>query len=105
MCPASNDPGWPLDEVVAEWRLWSCAALRIRIIHRVKNLSSGGSMLRTLLETAAVVLLIALGLEVMHYRNAVLDANVDRNRAWKTVVDLRRSCADGKRIDDAELAR
>ena len=54
-------------------------------------------MLRTWLETAGVVLLIALALEVMHYRNAVLDANVDRNRAWKTVVDLRNSCAEPKR--------
>ncbi len=49
-------------------------------------------MLRTWLETAGVVLLIALALEVMHYRNAVLDANVDRNRAWKTVVELRHAC-------------
>jgi hypothetical protein len=53
-------------------------------------------MLRMLLETAAVVLLIALALEVMHYRNAVLDANIDRKRAWHTVVELRRSCGDAK---------
>ncbi|HZR09081.1 MAG TPA: hypothetical protein VFA79_10895 [Myxococcales bacterium] len=53
-------------------------------------------MLRTWLETAGVVLLIALALEVMHYRNAVLDANVDRNRAWKTVVELRHACEQAK---------
>ena len=53
-------------------------------------------MLRTWLETAGVVLLIALALEVMHYRNAVLDANVDRNRAWKTVVELRHACEQSK---------
>jgi hypothetical protein len=53
-------------------------------------------MLRTWLETAGVVLLIALALEVVHYRNAVLDANVDRNRAWRTVVELRHACEQTK---------
>lgn len=64
-------------------------------------------MLRTWLETAAVVLLIALALEVLHYRDAVLDANVDRNRAWKTVVELRRSCGEvsGGRTGNSQLAR
>jgi hypothetical protein len=62
-------------------------------------------MVRTWLETAGVVLLIALALEVMHYRNAVLDANVDRNRAWKTVVDLRRSCAEVKPAGASHLRR
>ena len=37
-------------------------------------------MTRVALETALVVAIIALTLEVVHYRNAVLDANVDRNR-------------------------
>src|SRR6267378_3762466 len=43
-------------------------------------------------ETALVIAFIALFLEVIHYRNAVLEANVDRGRAWKTVVELRKKC-------------
>ena len=50
-------------------------------------------MTRVALETALVVAILALALEVVHYRNAVLDANVDRNCAWKTVVELRKECA------------
>ena len=49
-------------------------------------------MKRTAFETALVIGLIALFLEVIHYRNAVLEANVDRNRAWRTVVELRKKC-------------
>jgi hypothetical protein len=49
-------------------------------------------MKRTAFETALVIAVIALFLEVIHYRNAVLEANVDRNRAWKTVVELRKKC-------------
>jgi len=45
-----------------------------------------------LFETALVIAVIALFLEVIHYRNAVLEANVDRSRAWKTVVELRKKC-------------
>ena len=51
-------------------------------------------MVRILLETAAVVLLMVLALEAIHYREAVIDANIDRNRAWRTVVELRKSCGD-----------
>ena len=47
---------------------------------------------RTVFETALIMAVLVLGLEVIHYRNAVLDANVDRNRAWKTVIDLRHKC-------------
>jgi hypothetical protein len=50
-------------------------------------------MKRVAFETALVVAVLALFLEVVHYRNAVLDANVDRNRAWRTVVELRHRCA------------
>lgn len=39
-----------------------------------------------------VVAVLVLFLEVIHYRNAVLDANVDRKRAWNTVVELREQC-------------
>ncbi len=59
-------------------------------------------MKRTAFETALVIAVIALFLEVIHYRNAVLEANVDRSRAWRTVVELRKKCesvepkADGK---------
>jgi len=49
-------------------------------------------MKRTAFETALVVALIVLFLEVIHYRNAVIEANVDRKRAWATVVELRTKC-------------
>ena len=51
-------------------------------------------MKRTAFETALVIAVLALGLEVIHYRNAVLEANVDRKRAWKTVVELRQQCEE-----------
>ena len=51
-------------------------------------------MKRTAFETALVIAVIALFLEVIHYRSAVLDANVDRKRAWKTVVELRQLCEE-----------
>lgn len=46
-------------------------------------------MKRTVFEVALAAMVIVLGLEVVHYRNAVLDCNVDRKRAWGTVVELR----------------
>jgi hypothetical protein len=46
-------------------------------------------MKRLLFEVALVVGVLVLGLEAVHYRNAVLECNVDRHRAWNTVVDLR----------------
>ena len=49
-------------------------------------------MKRTVFETALVLMVLVLGLEVVHYRNAVLEANVDRKTAWHTVVELRRKC-------------
>ena len=49
-------------------------------------------MKRTVFETALVMMVLVLGLEVVHYRNAVLEANVDRKTAWHTVVELRRKC-------------
>jgi hypothetical protein len=50
-------------------------------------------MKRLAFETALVVAVLVLLLEAVHYRNAVLDANVDRNRAWRTVIELRHRCA------------
>ena len=50
-------------------------------------------MKRIVFETALVVVTIVLGLEAFHYREAVLEANVDRKRAWKTVAELRQTCA------------
>jgi hypothetical protein len=47
---------------------------------------------RTVFETALVLMVLVLGLEVVHYRNAVLESNVDRKAAWRTVVELRRKC-------------
>ena len=49
-------------------------------------------MKRTVLETALVIAAIVLGLETLNYRQAVLEANVDRKRAWRTVVQLRETC-------------
>lgn len=49
-------------------------------------------MKRIFFEILMVVMAMVLGLEVVHYRNAVLDSNVDRQRAWDTVVTLRRQC-------------
>jgi hypothetical protein len=56
------------------------------------------AMKRVAMETFLVVAVIALALEVVHYRNAVLDANVDRNRAWKTVVELRKECSPSRHL-------
>jgi len=52
------------------------------------------SMKRIVFETGLVVAVIVLGLEAVHYREAVLEANVDRKRAWNTVVELREKCED-----------
>lgn len=52
-------------------------------------------MKRMVFEVGLVVAVIVLGLEAVHYRNAVLDCNVDRKRAWKTVVELRSSSEGG----------
>ena len=49
-------------------------------------------MKRMIVEVGLCVLALLLGLEVVHYRNAVIDANIDRNRAWRTVVQLRAAC-------------
>lgn len=51
-------------------------------------------MKRIAFETGLVVAVIVLGLEAVHYREAVLDANIDRKRAWNTVVELREKCED-----------
>ena len=47
-------------------------------------------MKRLVFEIALFIGILVMGLEAVHYRNAVLEANVDRNRAWNTVVELRR---------------
>lgn len=46
-------------------------------------------MKRMVFEVGLVVAVLIFGLEAVHYRNAVLDCNIDRKRAWKTVVELR----------------
>ena len=61
---------------------------------RARNGTLLPDMKRTAFETALVIAVIALFLEVIHYRNAVLEANVDRKRAWKTVVELRQQCEE-----------
>jgi hypothetical protein len=62
------------------------------------------SMKRIVLETALVIATIVLGLEAVHYREAVLDANIDRKRAWKTVAEMRESCANDPARAHAESA-
>ena len=47
-------------------------------------------MKRLIFEIAAVIGALVFLLEAIHYREAVLEANVDRKRAWATVVELRR---------------
>ena len=49
-------------------------------------------MKRLAAEIGLVVMMLVVGLEAVHYRTAVLEANIDRNRAWAMVVDLRRKC-------------
>ena len=49
-------------------------------------------MKRLVFETGLVIAVLVFALEAIHYRQAVLEANVDRKRAWKTVVELRRAC-------------
>jgi hypothetical protein len=56
---------------------------------------------RTVFETALVMMVLVLGLEVVHYRNAVLEANVDRKVAWRTVVELRRHNCEPPERDGA----
>ena len=51
-------------------------------------------MKRIVVETVLVIGVLVLGLEAIHYRQAVLDANVDRKRAWSTVVQLRQTCGE-----------
>lgn len=52
-------------------------------------------MKRMMMEVALAVMVLVLGLEVVHYRNAVLDTNLDNKRAWKTVVELRAKAEAG----------
>ncbi len=46
-------------------------------------------MRRLVIEISLFVGILVMGLEAVHYRNAVLDSNLDRNRAWNTVIELR----------------
>jgi hypothetical protein len=48
-------------------------------------------MKRTVFEVGLAVIAIVLGLEVVHYRNAVVECNIDDKRAWQTVLQMRRS--------------
>jgi hypothetical protein len=56
-------------------------------------------MKRIVFETALVVATILLGLEAVHYRQAVLEANVDRKRAWKMVTQMREDCGAHPRAE------
>jgi len=53
-------------------------------------------MKRLVFEIGLGTAVIILGLEAVHYRNAVLAANIDMNRAWKTVVELREKCGNNR---------
>lgn len=64
-------------------------------------------MSRMVLQTAFVIGALIVGLEAVHYRRALLAANVDRKEAWSTVVDLRHRmercapCADRASLEPA----
>jgi hypothetical protein len=62
------------------------------------------SMRRTLIMVGLAVAALVLGLEATHYRNAVLECNVDRKRAWNTVVDLREKNEDLQKAASASPA-
>ncbi len=49
-------------------------------------------MKRLVVEIGMGIARIIAGLEAVHYRSAVVAANIDLNRAWKTVVELREKC-------------
>jgi hypothetical protein len=63
-------------------------------------------MHRLVLEIAAIVACAVLGLEAVHYRKAVIESNLDRKRAWNTVIELRHSLetcvASGKLAPDED---
>jgi hypothetical protein len=46
-------------------------------------------MVRTVMTVALVVTAAVLGLEVVHYRRAVLACNADDKRAWQAVAGYR----------------
>ncbi len=58
-------------------------------------------MKRLVLEIALAVGVMVFGLEAVHYREAVLDANVDRKRAWNTVRELREKCEQAQAPRDS----
>lgn len=62
-------------------------------------------MARLTTEIALAVAMIVFGLEAVHYRNAVLAANIDLKRAWTTVVDLREKCEQSEAPSHAPLRR
>jgi hypothetical protein len=79
------------------WQEWPLNTRQLRALATVFSRRRGNrqtGMKRIVLETGLVVAVIVLGLEAVHYREAVLEANIDRNRAWNTVVQLREKCED-----------
>ena len=49
-------------------------------------------MKRMVVEIGLGVLTLLLGLELVHKRNVLIETNLDRERAWRTVVQLRHTC-------------
>jgi hypothetical protein len=46
-------------------------------------------MTRLVVEVGLAVMAFVLGLEAMHYRNAVVECNLENKRAWHIVQGLR----------------
>jgi hypothetical protein len=89
-CPAADEPG-PAAKVT-----------RRDVRH---NMAQERRMKRIAFEVGLVVAVIVLGLEAIHYREAVLAANIDNKRAWKTVVELREKCENAEKKPAASSTR
>jgi hypothetical protein len=46
-------------------------------------------MKRTVFEVGMVIIALVCGLEVVHYRTAVVECNIENKRAWHIVQGLR----------------
>ena len=61
-------------------------------------------MKRLVIEIGLGMMVLVLLLEVIHYRNAVIAANLDNKRAWQTVIELREKIEDGGHSHSASRA-
>lgn len=61
-------------------------------------------MKRLVIEIGLGMMVLVLLLEVIHYRNAVIAANLDNKRAWQTVIELREKNEDAGHSHSASRA-